>query len=51
MRARVAIARALMVDPDFLIFDEPIAALDPALRHRMQDLVRHSPWGAALAGC
>jgi osmoprotectant transport system ATP-binding protein len=39
-RQRVGLIRALMLDPDVLVMDEPLAALDPIIRARLQDDLR-----------
>lgn len=39
-RQRVALMRALMTDPPVLLLDEPLGALDPVVRHELQDDLR-----------
>lgn len=39
-RQRVALMRAMMLDPDLLILDEPLGALDPMIRFELQQELR-----------
>ncbi len=40
-RQRISLMRALMLDPDVLLLDEPLGALDPMIRAGLQDELKH----------
>jgi phospholipid/cholesterol/gamma-HCH transport system ATP-binding protein len=41
MKKRVAIARAIVMNPDYVLYDEPTTGLDPVTADRIDDLIRN----------
>lgn len=39
MRKRIAVARAIIMDPKYIIYDEPTTGLDPVLTNTIDDLI------------
>jgi phospholipid/cholesterol/gamma-HCH transport system ATP-binding protein len=40
MRKRVGLARAIVMDPEFILYDEPTTGLDPIMADVIDELIR-----------
>ena len=50
-RQRVGLAQALIHDPEILVLDEPVRALDPRQRKEVRDLIQKLAEGQRLLYC